>query len=77
MCMNDSMKLWYAMSKKGQGRVFTSLPVRSEPFGCWVGDSVGAVSTVFMLMEAEGMAVPDLKWKDEPVEMTLTIKIGE
>lgn len=77
MCMNDSMKLWYAVSKKGQGRIYTSLPVRNEHWGIWEADSVGAVSTVFMLMEAEGMEVPDLKWKDEPVEMTLTIKIGE
>lgn len=68
-----TMTLWYAVSKSGQGRVFTSLPERSEPFSCWVGESVGAISTVFMIAEADGLQVPDIKWKDEPVELELSI----
>jgi len=67
-------KLWYAVSKGGQGRVFTSLPVRNEHFGIFEGESIGAVSTVFMLFESEGLEVPDIKWKDDPVELELSIK---
>lgn len=68
------MKLYYAVSKGGQGRVFTSLPSRDEHFGLWTGESIGAISTTFMLFEAEGLIeVPDLKWSDDPVELELSL----
>lgn len=44
-------KIFYAVSKRGQGRVFTSKPV----------------------FEADGMEVPDIKWKDDPVEFEISI----
>lgn len=68
------MKLYYAVSKSGQGRVFTTLPVRNEHFGIFEGEHIGAVSTIFMIMEAEGLQVPSLTWKDDPVELSLELK---
>lgn len=65
--------LYYAVSKGGQGRIFTSLPIRSEHWGMWLGEGIGAISTVFMIFESEGLEVPDITWKDEPVEVELSI----
>ena len=67
------MAIWYAVSKGGQGRVFVTKPERNEHFGIWLGESVGFVSSLFMYMEAEGLELPDLKWKDEPVRLKLSI----
>lgn len=69
-----TIDLYYAVSKQGQGRIFTSLPIRSNSFKCWIGNSDGAISSVFMLMESEGLEVPNLTWKDEPVKLTLELK---
>lgn len=67
-------KLWYAVNAKGQGRLFTTLPERNESFKIWVGESIGVISSVFMIFESEGLEVPDLKWKDDPVELELSLK---
>lgn len=67
-------KLYYAVSGSGQGRVFTTLPERDEHFKVWLGESIGAISTIFLLSESEGMKVPDITWKDDPVELELSIK---
>lgn len=68
-------KLWYAVSRKGQGRVFTTCPVRDEHFGVWLGASAGCISTTFMLFEADGLELPNLKWGDDPVQLELTINV--
>jgi len=67
-------KLWYAVSGSGQGRIFTAKPERDEHFKIWLGESVGCISTTFMIFESEGMAVPNLKWTDDPVGLTLSIE---
>lgn len=66
-------KIFYAVSKRGQGRVFTTKPERDENFGVWLGESCGCISATFMLFEADGMEVPDIKWKDDPVEFEISI----
>ena len=69
------MRIWYAVSGKGQGRIFTSLPVRDEHFKIWCAESVGCISMAVMLLESNGeLELPVLSWKDEPVELELTIK---
>ena len=70
------MKLWYAVNGKGQGRVFTTQPEREENFKVWLAESVGCISTLVMMMEADGMELPDLKWSDEPVELKLSLSYG-
>lgn len=70
--MKKDMKIWYALSKTGQGRVFTTCPERNEHFGIWVGESIGCVSTLFLLLESEGFIPPAIKWSDAPVAITLT-----
>ena len=70
------MKLWYAVNGKGQGRVFTTKPEREEHFKVWLAESVGCISTLVMMMEADGMELPDLKWSDEPVELKLSLSYG-
>jgi hypothetical protein len=70
------MKLWYAVNGKGQGRVFTTKPEREEHFKVWLAESVGCISTLVMMMEADGMELPDLEWSDEPVELKLSLSYG-
>jgi len=70
------MKLWYAVNGKGQGRVFTTKPERDEHFKIWCAESVGCISMLVMMMEADGMELPDLKWSDEPVELKLSLSYG-
>lgn len=68
-------KLWYAVSKTGQGRIFTTCPVRNENFGIWLGEHIGCISSTFMLFESDGLHIPERKWKDDPVEFDLSINI--
>lgn len=68
-------KIWYAVSKYGQGRVFTTLPVRNQHWGLWEGESVGCISTLFMIFEADGLELPNMTFKDEPVELELSIGV--
>jgi hypothetical protein len=70
------MKLWYAVNGKGQGRVFTTKPEREEHFKIWCAESVGCISMLVMMMEADGMELPDLEWSDEPVELKLSLSYG-
>ena len=68
-------EVYIAASKSGQIRVFTSFPERNESFGVWVGDSVGFISSLVMLFEADGFELPHLTWKDEPVELEISISV--
>lgn len=68
-------EVYIAASKSGQIRVFTSFPERNESFGVWVGDSVGFISSLVMLFEADGLELPHLTWKDEPVELEISISV--
>lgn len=67
--------LWYAVSRKGQGRIFTTCPVRDDHFGIWLGESIGCITTVVMLFESDGLELPPLKWDDEPRKIELSIKV--
>lgn len=68
-------KIYIATSKTGQMRVFTTMPEREEKFGIWVGESVGCISMVFMLFEADGLQIPKQKWSDDPIELELSISV--
>jgi hypothetical protein len=71
-----SRKIWYAVSGKGQGRVFTSKPERDEHWKLWLAESVGCISMTVMLLESEGVIeLPHLTWKDEPVELEISISL--
>lgn len=65
--------IYLAANKSGQVRVFTTKPERDEKWGLWLGESVGCISTLFMLFEADGMQVPDLKFSDEPIKYSISI----
>ena len=69
-------RIWYAVSMRGQGRVFTSKPERNELLGVWCGDSAGSVTMLVMMMEGEGFRLPDITWEDEPVEMKIVLCDG-
>lgn len=68
-------RVFYAVSKSGQGRIFTTLPERDEHWGMWLGESVGCISTLFMLFLSDGLQLPTITWEDEPVELELSIKV--
>lgn len=74
--MKKEMTLWYAVSKTGQGRIFTKKPERNEHFGIWAGEHIGFASELVMYMESEGFTLPDLRWSDEPAALTLTLGLG-
>lgn len=65
--------VYLAANKSGQVRVFTTKPERDEHFGIFVGESIGCISTLFMIFEADGMQVPDLKFSDEPRKYSISI----
>lgn len=69
----NKKKIWLVCTKKGQIRVYTSYPVRDEKWGVFLGESIGCISTLFMLFEADGMEIPPLKWEDEPYPMEISI----
>ncbi len=71
-------KLYYAVSARGQGVVFTDRPVRVKKMGCWSGTIEGCYCSVVADMEAEGfLKLPDkLKYDDDPVELKLSISYG-
>lgn len=69
-------QLWYAVSGKGQGRVFTSKPERDDHFKVWLAESVGCISMTVMLLESEGLiSFPDMTWRDDPIELDLSITV--
>lgn len=69
--------LYYAVSRRGQGVVFTDMPERVEKLGIWSGTIEGIYNSVVSDMEAEGYAeLPLLSWKDEPVELKLSLEHG-
>lgn len=71
--MTHSIKLYYAVSRSGQGYVFTEMPTRNEHFGIWCGEMYGFITSLIMYMEGEkGFSLPKIKWSDDPVEITLT-----
>ena len=72
-----SKKLWYAVSKRGHGMVYTTKPDRHEFLGVLRCNIEGCYCSVVADMEASGfLRLPQLTWNDEPVELNLTITHG-
>ena len=73
----EAKTIWYAVSGKGQGRIFTTKPERNDHWKLWEGESVGCLSMTVMLMEADGLVeFPPMTWKDEPLELKLSVEHG-
>ncbi len=73
--MEKVLSLWYAVSKTGQGRIFTSKPVRNGNFGIWTGNHLGFATETVIYMETEGFTLPTLRWDDEPIKLALTLSM--
>lgn len=72
----ETKKLWYAVSRRGQGVIFTTYPVRNEKIGVFEGRIEACFCSVVSDMEAEGLIrLPDINFSDEPVELELTINV--
>lgn len=70
-------KLYYAVSTRGQGVVFTEKPERVEKIGVWSGKIDGCYCSVIADLEAEGLLrLPKMTYSDAPVELTLTVNYG-
>ena len=69
-------ELFYAVSRKGQGRVFTECPKRDERLGVWVGESAGCISMTVMIFESDGYVLPRISWDDEPIGMKMSLEYG-
>lgn len=68
-------KLYYAVDGIGQGRIFTTPPVRDEKRKAWIGDMLVGYTMALAQLESEGFLLPPLKWSDEPKSITLEITI--
>ena len=71
-----TIEIYYAVSKQGQGRIFTSMPVRLEDFGLWDGESNGRVSMFVLEMIDRGFELPCISWNDEPVLFKVSMSNG-
>lgn len=68
-------ELWYAVNRDGRGNVFVSLPVRNEQFGIWEGDIIGCFTSVVDFFVSEGLALPYITYKNEPVKFVLSLDL--
>ena len=69
--------LWYAVSARGQGVIFTDKPERVDKLGLWSGTIEGCYCSVVADMEANGLVeLPEISYKDDPVELKLSISHG-
>lgn len=66
--------LYYAVSGRGHGNVFTEPPARNEHFKIWEGRIEGCYSSVVADMESRGLELPNISWDDDPAEITLSIE---
>ena len=69
--------IYYAVSRKGQGRIFTERPIRDVKLGVWVGESAGYISMTVILMQTSGFKLPELTWEDAPVRLELSLNYGK
>ena len=62
--MENKYKLWVAIDKSGEAFAYISKPKRECYLGFWYSDlnCMGSISGKFL---------PELKWKDEPIEVEL------
>lgn len=67
--------LWYAVSKMGQGNIFTSMPERNDLRGIWTGEIHPCFTIAVLQLESEGFVLPNISWKDEAVKIMLEIEI--
>lgn len=69
-------KIWYAVSVKGQGRIFTTKPERDSHWKLWLGESVSCISMTVMLLESEELIqFPEMTFDDEPLELELSLSV--
>ena len=71
-----TIDVYYAVSKRGQACIFTSVPVRNEHFGIWEGNMDGCISSVVSFFEADGFEMSPLTFKDEPMKLRLSLEYG-
>ena len=57
------LEVYYAVDKEGGGHVYMTMPERDDHSGGWLGDQMGCVSALFMMLEADGMKLPFSKGK--------------
>lgn len=67
--------LYYAANGTGQCCVFAGRPVRDENRKVWMGEIVPCFALVVMQLESEGLALPNISWKDDAVKIGLDVEI--
>lgn len=71
------IKIYYVVSRSGQGSIIIGTPMRDTKNGLWWGQRDSSVTLVVARMEALGFVLPKITWDDEPVELTLSLDYGE
>ena len=65
--------LYLAANRDGRCNVFTSLPERSDAFGIWAGNMESCYAELLRALESEGLVLPDITYKDDPMPLRLHI----
>ena len=71
-----TIEIWYAVSKRGQGHIYTTKPLINEHFGVYEGEQNSCVTMFVLMMEADGFELPVLKFGDDPVKLKITMSYG-
>ena len=71
-----TIEIYYAVNRSGQGRVFTSVPVKNDAIGVYSGDSAGNLTMFVMMMVSRGFKLPAITYDDEPVKLKISITNG-
>lgn len=71
--MKKEKTLYFAVNRDGRWNVFTSLPERCDAFGAWVGDIETSYSDLLRTLESDGLALPTVTYKDDPVPIRLCL----
>lgn len=71
--MKKEKILFFAVNRNGRWNVFTSKPERNDDFGTWVGKMETSYSDLIRTFESDGLVLPNITYKDEPVLIRLTV----
>ena len=74
--MDKRLVYYYAVDSFGQGRIYNGKPVRDDSLGLWKGDWNGNMQMVMMRLHKEGVHLPTVTWRDEPVELKMSFTYG-
>ena len=71
-----SKELYYAVNASGKGLIYTTYPIRDEKRNIWLGTISTVYAEIVSRLSFEGLELPNLTWKDNPIKLNLTLSVG-